>query len=370
MPIEIIGAVATSGASENNGLTSGDGFDVDYLTKIAKAHDTGGFDRVLIGYRASSPDGWQIAAHVLHSTEKLGVFVAHRAGFVPPTLFARQVITLDRLSGGGRIVIHFINGGDEEDQRRDGDFLDHDSRYRRAAEYMEVVRTVLRATEPFDWNGEFYRFEKAFSSIRPSAPDAIQMSFGGMSEAALETGARHADIYATWGEPLEDGKQFIDEVTARALAYGRRPPRFHVSLRAILGDTEHAAWKRAEAIGDAVESRATSQAAALNGRRVGSAATSSVGAVRLAEIAARRDVQDERLWMKVSRLQASGGNTAALVGTPEQVTEQILRYYELGFSNVLIRGFDPYEDAVEYGERLIPLVRQAVAEYDLLHGID
>lgn len=369
MPIEICGIVGTAEGSEARGSAPG-AFDPDYIAKIAKVHDEGDFDRVLIGYRASSPDGWQIASHVLHSTERLGVFVAHRTGIMQPAAFARQVITLDRISGGGRITIHFINGGDEADQRRDGDFLDHDARYRRTAEYMGIVRKVLESEVPFDHEGEFYRFEQAFSAVRPTSPRAVQFSFGGMSEPALETGARHADIYATWGEPLDASAEFLASVRQRAEEYGRTPPKFHVSLRVILGDTEEAAWRRAEEIGDAVEERTAKPSdGALSGRKVGSATTSSVGARRLLELANRSDIQDERLYMRISRLQASGGNTAALVGTPEQVAESILAYYALGFQNLLIRGFDPYADAIEYGDKLIPLIRQEVRQFDLQHGI-
>ena len=52
----------------------------------------------------------------------------------------------------------------------------------------------------------------------------------------------------------------------------------------------------------------------------------------------------------------------ALVGTPEQVAEALLDYYDLGVTTFLIRGFDPLNDAIEYGRSLLPLTRQLVAE--------
>jgi alkanesulfonate monooxygenase len=84
---------------------------------ISRAHDDGGFDRVLIGYGAVAPEGGPWRATVLHSTKHLKVLVAHRPGFVQPVLLARMAATLDHLTGGGRIAIHFITGGDEADQR-------------------------------------------------------------------------------------------------------------------------------------------------------------------------------------------------------------------------------------------------------------
>jgi hypothetical protein len=41
------------------------------------------------------------------------------------TRFARELATLGLLTGGGRVAIHHITGGDEADQRRDGDFAGH-----------------------------------------------------------------------------------------------------------------------------------------------------------------------------------------------------------------------------------------------------
>jgi alkanesulfonate monooxygenase len=57
-------------------------------------------------------------------------------------------------------------------------------------------------------------------------------------------------------------------------------------------------------------------------------------------------------------------NTTALVGTPEQVAEAIVRYYDLGVRGVLIRGFDPFVDAAEFGKELIPRIRALVVERD------
>ena len=59
-------------------------------------------------------------------------------------------------AGAGRLALHIITGGDETDQHRDGDFLDHDSRYRRTAEYLHIVRHLLTSSEPLNFEGEFY----------------------------------------------------------------------------------------------------------------------------------------------------------------------------------------------------------------------
>ena len=60
----------------------------------------------------------------------------------------------------------------------------------------------------------------------------------------------------------------------------------------------------------------------------------------------------------------AGGNSTALVGTPETVAEALLDYVDLGATTLLIRGYDPYDDAIDYGRELIPLVREGVRRRD------
>ena len=135
-------------------------FDADVLARTAQVHEAAGFDRVLIGYFTNAPDGFLVGAHVAASTERLGLLVAHRPGFVAPTLAARKFATLDQLSRG-RAAVHIISGGSDADQARDGDFADHGDRYRRSAEYVRVLRRTWSSREPFDHHGDFYRVERA-----------------------------------------------------------------------------------------------------------------------------------------------------------------------------------------------------------------
>jgi hypothetical protein len=93
----------------------------------------------------------------------------------------------------------------------------------------------------------------------------------------------------------------------------------------------------------------------------------AVGARRLVDLARRGEIHDRRLWTLIAAAVAGAGNTTALVGTPEQVAESLLEYHDyhdLGVTTLLIRGFDPLHDALEYGRELIPLVRREVARRD------
>ncbi|MEU8174391.1 LLM class flavin-dependent oxidoreductase [Microbispora hainanensis] len=356
MPIEILGMVGTKDASETRGsFLDGPPIDTDYLIRFARAHEEAGFDRVLIGYSASSPDGFAVAATVLHHTERLRVLIAHRPGFVQPTVVARKLATLDHLTGGGRIAIHHISGGNEEDQRRDGDFTDHDGRYRRTAEFMGVLRRTLTSAEPFDHHGEFYRFEGAYSAVRPATRAGIPLYFGGASEAAVRTGAEHADVYMLWGEPLARTAERIATIRREAARHGREV-RFSLSTRPIVAATEGEAWDRAAAIKAATAQRVGE---ALWYRKGGT--STAVGSARLLEQGAEKEVHDERLWYGVTNLVGPSGNSTAVVGTPEQVAEALLRYHDIGVDTFLIRGFDPLDDVREWGRELVPLLRAGAA---------
>jgi alkanesulfonate monooxygenase len=84
--------------------------------------------------------------------------------------------------------------------------------------------------------------------------------------------------------------------------------------------------------------------------------------------ALERDVHDERLWMPIARATGALGNTSCLVGTAEQVAAAILEYYKIGVGSVLIRGFDPMNDTVEFGRELIPRIKAGAAEVDRLQA--
>jgi alkanesulfonate monooxygenase len=349
MSVEFIGMIGTRLASEII-PPRGPVWDSTYVRDFARAHEAGGFDRVLVGYFSSMPDGFLVAAHAAAATERLGFLLAHRPGFVAPTLAARKIATLDQLSGG-RLALHVISGGDDTDQRRDGDWVGHDDRYRRTDEYLDILRRIWTADGPIDHDGEFYRFRGAFSEVRPVRKPYLPIYFGGASPAAVEVGARHADVYMLWGEPLADIRHRIERVRAAAARHGRSP-RFSVSVRPILGRTEAEAWERAHRILATIQ-ELRGQAPPPNPQAVGSQ--------RLLDAAARGEIHDKCLWTPIAAATGARGNTTALVGTPERVAEALLDYYDAGVTTILIRGFDPLADAIQYGRELVPLVRSEVA---------
>jgi alkanesulfonate monooxygenase len=322
-------------------------FDADVLAETARVHEEAGFDRVLIGYFTNAPDGFLVAAHVASSTERLGLLLAHRPGFVAPTLAARKLATLDQLSRG-RAAVHIISGGSDADQARDGDFADHAVRYRRSAEYVRVLRRTWTARQPFDHAGEFYRVDGAHSDITTWSGDEIPVYGGGGSDDAIATLAPVIDTFMLWGEPLADTADFMARVRAAA---GGRGIGFSVSTRPIIADTEDAAWNKARGYLDTILAAS---------RRPAPTSAPNIGSQRLLDLAARDEVFDRCLWTPLAAATGARGNSTALVGTPDTVAEALADYVDVGATTLLIRGYEPLADAAAYGRDLIPRVREIV----------
>ena len=351
MSVEIVGWAAPQESSEII-PAHGPVFDPAVLRRTAEVHEASGFDRVLIGYFTNAPDGFIVGAQVAAATERLGLLVAHRPGFVAPTLAARKFATLD-VASGGRAAVHIIAGGNDADQARDGDYSDHDVRYRRSAEYVDVLRRTWASTEPFDHHGEFYDVDRALSALRPANGESIPVYGGGGSDAAIAELAPRIDTFMVWGEPLADTAEFFERVRAARRAGGTATPiGFSVSTRPILGPTEGAAWDRARRILEQIRSRLGDRAHQ----------PANVASQRLLDSAARSEVFDRCLWTPLAAATGAPGNSTALVGTPETVAQAMADYADLGATTLLIRGYEPLADAEDYGRELIPRVRQLVAE--------
>jgi alkanesulfonate monooxygenase len=245
-----------------------------------------------------------------------------------------------------------ISGGSDSDQAKDGDHVDHAGRYRRTAEYIEVLRKTWTHSKPFDHKGEFYEIVKAYSEVRCLQQPNLPVYGGGGSDAAVAALAPHVDEFMLWGEPLKETAEFMAKVRAVA---GANPLTFSVSTRPILGKTEGQAWDRAHKILDQIK--------ANFGDKSGPA-PQNVGSQRLLDLAAAREVHDSCLYTALAQASGARGNSTALVGTPETVAQAMVAYYDLGAKSLLIRGYDPLPDAIEYGQELIPRVRELVADRD------
>jgi len=363
MSIEFIGFISNNNSSEII-VRNGPVLDPSHIETVAKAHENAGFDRALLAFHSTSPDSLQVAQHVLGVTQRLNVLIAQRPGFTAPTLLARQFAVLDQFSRG-RVALHVITGGNATELKQDGNTIDDkDERYARTSEFLDVVRAEWTSEKPFSYSGKYYQVENGFAQVKPYRPEGIRIYFGGASDAAIEVAGKHADTFALWGESYAQVREQTARVRAAAARHGRPAPRFSLSVRPIIADTEEHAWAKAQAI--------LERATALQdktGYRKPADGHATAGARRLLAIAEQGSRVDKRLWTEIARLTGANSNTTALVGTPEQVAEVFGDYYDLGISHFLIRGFDPLIDAIDYGRELIPLTRKLIAARQVAKGV-
>ncbi len=358
MTIQILGMIGHREASEVI-APQGAVFNPSYIAEFAQAHEQAGFDRVLIGQWSDQPDGFLVAAHAGAHTTDLKFLLAHRPGFVAPTLAARKFATLDHLLKG-RLAIHVITGGSDPEQQRDGDFVAKPERYARTKEFLEIIKQVWYNPQPFDYDGQHFQVKDGFSELKPFQKH-IPIYFGGASAEALQVAAEHADVFALWGEPLAGAAQIVQQLHQQTQSLARKTAlAFNISFRPIIADTEQQAWEKAQHI-----YALTEQQLAEKGLRKDRQTAQSAGAQRLVAYAQNQQRHDQNLWTGITSLVHGNHNSTALVGTPEQVADSLFNYYQLGIESVLIRGFDPLNDVIDYGKALIPQLRERVRHHDL-----
>jgi alkanesulfonate monooxygenase len=357
MAVEFLGIAGTNPASEVTPRTGGP-LDLEYTSKLARAHEDNGWDRILFAYHSGSPDPSTVAAYVATRTERINLVVAHRPNVAYPTLTAKTFATLDHISNG-RFEVHVITGGSTADQAAEGDFLPKDDRYGRTREFIQILKQAWTSDERFDFAGEHYQFEQFVADIKPLQQPRPRISFGGSSAAAYAVGAAEADIFALWGEPLAGTKEQLATIDAEAAKAGRSDrPTIQIAFRPILAPTEELAWEKAESILGRIKAV---QSGTTNRRRDPSKTPENAGSRRLLAAVEAGERHDRALWTAPTGLTGGGGNSTALVGTPETVAAALLDYYDLGVRIFSARGYDIYDDAIDFGRYVIPLVREEVA---------
>ncbi|MFD4397032.1 LLM class flavin-dependent oxidoreductase [Kitasatospora sp. NPDC058478] len=363
MPVEFLGIAATGDGSETTPRSTA-AFDRDYTLRLARVHEDHGWDRVLFAYGAGSPEPAAAAAFLVSHLDRLQILLAHRPNVSYPTFAAKTFATLDQISDG-RLTVHFITGGSDHEQQREGDFLSKDERYERTREYIGIVKKAWTSREPFDHEGAHYRFNDFVSDVFPVQQPRPGVSFGGSSDAAYAAGGAEADVYCLWGEPLARTAEQIERVKEAARAAGRTDvPRIQVAFRPIIAPTEELAWEKAHRTVAAIKARRESGELVRRGRPLGAAAPENTGSQRLIEIAEAGERYDRALWTPTAAATGGAGNSNALVGTPETVAEALLDYYDLGVDILSARGYHLLDDAIDFGRHVIPIVREEVAKRD------
>jgi alkanesulfonate monooxygenase len=326
---------------------------VEYLTQVARAAEYVGFDRVLVpcafsngNYSLDAPyvDSYTLGTAVMTATRRMEVLIAHRPGFVNPGVFAQMCATADDLSGG-RLALNIVTAGAPGDMEQFGDVLDHDARYRRGGEFVDILKSLW--TQPVtNFEGEFYTMQNARLVPKPVQPDGPRFFLAGASEAAIDMAARQADVYMMSAATVENIAARIAEVRRRAAAFGREL-RFCVAAILFARETEEEAQVLAREFADHADLEVVAERAA-QGRQ-----TTSVEDLRARAGTNMRSWAGPHIWSGIAHLTYG----SAWVGSYDAVAELFAEYAEVGVSIFQIYGYPFLEEAYAVGEHLLPRVK-------------
>jgi alkanesulfonate monooxygenase len=319
---------------------------LDYLVDVAKAAEDAGFGFALVPVGTTCQDAWLSSSVVAGRTDRLKFLVAMRPGFVAPTVAAKMSNTLDQLTRG-RVLINVVTGGYPAELAADGDFLDHDARYERTQEFMQVVRKAWTEEKRWDFEGKYYRVQGGNVFPRPYQKPHPPFYFGGASEAGRKVGAEEADVYLLWGETLEMVKERIDDMRRRAAGVGRTL-RFGMRIHVIVREKEEEAWEAADRLIAGIPEEFQAKMEKVLSR------TDSEGERRQRMMREGKEdlVIAPNLWTGIARARVGVGT--ALVGSGENVARRLQEYADLGIDTFILSGYPHLEEAQRFGKYVMP----------------
>src|ERR1700730_2099439 len=144
--------------------------DMEGWVKFARSAEEAGIESVLLSFSRYEPDTILIACAMGQATSKLKFIVAYRMGLMQPTTFVQQINTLSALMGG-RVALNVVAGSSTVEQRGYGDYLEHDDRYARADEFLNVCHSFWRNNGEVGFAGKYCRVEGGKLYTTFLAPD-------------------------------------------------------------------------------------------------------------------------------------------------------------------------------------------------------
>ncbi|MGG0656176.1 dimethylsulfone monooxygenase SfnG [Rummeliibacillus pycnus] len=326
------------------------GWNYEDNKRYAQLAEKIGFDYVLLQTRFLSSYGAEnqleaatLASALAASTKSLNIITAVLPGLWQPAVFAKMMASIDHISSG-RASVNVVSGWLKDEFLSYGEpWLDHDARYKRSEEFIEVLK-LLWNDKSANYNGQFYKLENA--TLEPKPINPITVFQGGASRAAKEMGGRVSDVFFMNGNTLEGFKEIIEDVKKLRQENGQQPIKFGVNGFAIVRETEEEAQ---QVLRDIV----------LN------ANTEAVkGFQKSVEQAGKASPEGKGMWSDATLedlVQYNEGFKTGLIGTPDQVAKRIIELKEIGV-DIVLTGFLHYEeDLKDFGEKVIPLVREKEA---------
>jgi dimethylsulfone monooxygenase len=263
-----------------------------------------------------------------------------------PLHLAKIGATLDHISGG-RWGVNLVTGHIADEARMFGQTREeHDARYTRAAEFVDILDQLWRTDANVTIEGKHWTLNDAYVSPRPLHGRPILINATG-SKAGFAFGAKYSDfvfIPSPVGVQLEPTLAALPEFTsglrAAAAAEGRE-------VRAIINPTIVSATTDELAQARYAEIRASEDTVAADNFN--------------ARMSPKTGSSDAHAWSKHERQageRAVGGNMH-LVGSPQTIVDGFLRLRDAGCGGVQLTFFDFEKDLAHFGTHILPLMREA-----------
>jgi FMNH2-dependent dimethyl sulfone monooxygenase len=310
-----------------------------YSSRLAQRAEELGYDLTLIaelnlndikGVEASSLDAWSTAAALAAVTRRLELMVAVRPTFHNPALLAKQAANIDHISGG-RLTLNVVSSWWADEATKYGIQFDrHDDRYARTSEWLDVVNGCW-SQQGFSYQGKYYRVEYNVLSPKPVRRPRPTLYAGGESETAKNLISSKCDAYLMHGDSPETVGRKIEDMRERRERAGLPPMVYGVAGYAVVRDTVEAAHAEVARITDVRQSASGYQNY-------------------------QQWVTGSKLEQKVSLEDYSVSNRglrSGLVGTPDQVKEQLAKFAEAGVDLVLLQSSPQLEEMERFAGQVM-----------------
>lgn len=310
----------------------------EYTKKLAQRSEEIGFDLSLVaelnlndikGVDAPSLDAWSTAAALTAVTETLELMVAVRPTFHNPALLAKQAANIDRIGGGNRLSLNVVSSWWAGEAKKYGvQFDEHDDRYARTAEWLEIVDKLWKS-DHFDYAGNYYKIEDAVMQPKPLKKPFVYA--GGESDKAKDTIARLCDAYVMHGDDPAKVKLKIDDMERRREKLNLSPMQYGVAGYAIVRDSDAEVKKELERVTDVKQS-----AAGYGNYQDWLANTKLEQQVSLEDYSV-----------------SNRGLRAGLTGTPDRVAERVAEFEAVGVNLLLLQCSPQLEEMERFSEAVI-----------------
>lgn len=293
-------------------------------------------------YRETALDTLMTAAGLAAVTTRILLISTVHIFYGPwhPLHLAKFGATLDHMSGG-RWGLNVVTGFRKDEWAMFGqEQPGHDHRYELADEYVALLRQLWAGTDNLDYQSQQWQLNQAFVTPKPRYGRPVMVS-ATSSAAGISHAVRQSDlIFVTSpaGASFEAAIDALPDITRQVREAARaigRDVRILVNPMVIARDTE----TEARAVYQSILDRAD------HGAADGFFHSHATG--------------DSRSWRGHQRDERIVGGNIQLVGTPEQITGQIIRLKAIGCDGLQLCFVDYQPELAYFGQRILPLLKQA-----------